>query len=117
MGLDHRGAHLAVTEQIKRWEKPNIPSHDSRTSCQLANSAVVRKYISETYISMPSVNLSSDFGIGYQSLLVGLIRARVSNRAQGQTRQLVSGGRATELHESSYKFTNQFQELAFSAPL
>jgi hypothetical protein len=70
MGLDHRGAHLAVTEQIKRWEKPNIPSHDSRTSCQLANSAVVRKYISETYISMPSVNFSSDFGTG-ESKVIG----------------------------------------------
>jgi hypothetical protein len=36
MGLDHRGAHLAVTEQIKRWEKPNIPSHDSRVQLSVS---------------------------------------------------------------------------------
>jgi hypothetical protein len=65
---------------------------------------------------MPSLNLSSDFGTGDQSLSVGLIRARVSNRAQGQTRQLVSGDRATEFHESSYKLI-QFQELPFTAQL
>ena len=42
--VDHRGARLAVTEQLKRWEKANIPSQDSRAQLSVANTSSDQLY-------------------------------------------------------------------------
>jgi hypothetical protein len=44
MRVDHRGARLAVTEQLKRWEKANIPSQDSRAQLSVATTSSDQLY-------------------------------------------------------------------------
>ena len=41
--IDYRGAHVAVTEQIKRWKKPILLRMIHGFRCQLADAAVVPK--------------------------------------------------------------------------